>query len=49
MGGKIWAESAGPGLGSTFNFTVPIAKDDQKKITEDEREIVFSTKRVARA
>jgi len=28
MGGRMWAESAGPGLGSTFNFTivVPIAE-----------------------
>jgi signal transduction histidine kinase len=24
-GGKIWAESAGPGLGSTFSFTLPLA------------------------
>jgi signal transduction histidine kinase len=23
-GGKIWAESAGPGLGSSFMFTLPI-------------------------
>ncbi|MGK7913593.1 MAG: DICT sensory domain-containing protein [Synechococcus sp.] len=25
MGGRIWAESEGPDLGSTFRFTVPIA------------------------
>ena len=25
MGGRIWAESGGPDLGSTFHFTVPIA------------------------
>lgn len=50
MGGKIWAESAGSGLGSTFSFAVPIAKADQKKITyDDDQEIIFSTKRVARA
>jgi signal transduction histidine kinase len=24
-GGKIWAESKGPGLGSTFSFTLPLA------------------------
>jgi two-component system sensor histidine kinase BaeS len=24
-GGRIWAESPGPGKGSTFNFTVPVA------------------------
>ena len=26
MGGRIWAESAGPGLGSTFSFTLPRAR-----------------------
>ena len=25
MGGRIWAESAGPGHGSTFTFTLPRA------------------------
>lgn len=25
MGGRIWAESAGPGQGSTFSFTLPVA------------------------
>ncbi len=24
-GGRIWAESAGPGMGSTFTFTLPVA------------------------
>jgi PAS domain S-box-containing protein len=27
QGGRIWAESAGPGLGSTFTFTVPVARE----------------------
>ncbi len=26
-GGRIWAESAGPGRGSTFSFSLPIASD----------------------
>jgi histidine kinase len=25
MGGRIWAESPGPGLGSTFTFALPVA------------------------
>ena len=25
MGGRVWAESPGPGKGSTFSFTLPIA------------------------
>lgn len=49
MGGRIWVESAGPGLGSTFNFTVPIAKGEHMVAGDDDAHIVFSTKRVARA
>ena len=26
MGGRIWPASAGPGLGSTFSFTLPRAR-----------------------
>jgi signal transduction histidine kinase len=28
-GGAIWAESAGPGQGSTFNFTLPVATEQR--------------------
>lgn len=49
MGGKIWAVSPGPGLGTTFNFTVPMARERQAEISDEEAQIVFSTKRVARA
>jgi len=27
-GGEIWAESGGPGLGSTFTFTIPMRRDE---------------------
>jgi len=26
MGGRIWAESAGPGQGATFAFTLPVVR-----------------------
>ena len=29
-GGRIWAESDGPGLGTTFSFTVPIVEQPEK-------------------
>lgn len=45
IGGKIWVESAGPGLGSSFYFTVPLGNTKE----EHEKPIVFSTKRVAQA
>ena len=27
-GGEIWAESGGPGLGSTFTFTIPMRRGE---------------------
>ncbi len=34
-GGRIWAESAGPGQGSTFHFTLPTSTTLQKLHTSD--------------
>ena len=28
-GGRMWAESAGPGLGTSFTFTIPVADPDE--------------------
>ncbi len=47
QGGKIWCQSQGAGSGSTFYFTVPIAKVEKR--TARETPIVFSTKKVAQA
>ena len=30
-GGRIWAESDGPGLGARFTFTVPVAEEPEKR------------------
>lgn len=32
-GGRIWAESGGPGLGSRFTFTLPVAEGDAGRST----------------
>ncbi len=31
-GGRIWAESKGPGLGATFTFTLPAAEDSRTEV-----------------
>jgi signal transduction histidine kinase len=28
-GGRMWAESEGPGKGATFAFTIPLPKDER--------------------
>lgn len=38
-GGKIWGESQGTGMGTTFHFTIPIAKDDKPQAEEDMQQV----------
>ncbi len=47
-GGRIWAESAGEGLGATFSFTLPIASEAQMRTARaPEREEVVEPPRTA--
>ncbi len=50
-GGRIWAESDGPGLGARFTFTIPVAQDpaagvprlsDRSRRAERERERILA-------
>jgi len=47
-GGKIWGESQGTGMGTTFHFTIPIAKDDKPQAEEDVQPVVGQPSAVSR-
>ena len=35
-GGRIWAESDGPGLGARFTFTIPVAGERERILVVDD-------------